>query len=117
MSSDENSEPVPARGLELPRALDSEGLAGHPRTLVDAAHQRLGLAWLGTATRLAYAAAGFLLFVLALQLLKRGAVGLKPVTATVGEQATAFAPAYPAAFGREIWLNNSGPRGPLLAVS
>ena len=65
-----------------PRPGRSDGLAraaGLAQSSDPAVGRRRLLAWLGAATRAGYSVAGLMLFILALETLKRGAGGLKPV--------------------------------------
>ncbi|HEU4759371.1 MAG TPA: hypothetical protein VFT91_05240 [Dehalococcoidia bacterium] len=50
-----------------------------PHVAAPAARRRAWRVWVGAATRLTYTTAGLFLFILALQLLKSGAGGLKPI--------------------------------------
>src|SRR3972149_6974323 len=55
------------------------GAAGRARSADPAAGQWRLPAWAGAATRAGYSLAGLMLFILALETLKKGAGGLKPV--------------------------------------
>lgn len=60
-----------------------DGLAAASLAVSRQAARRGWLGWAGATTRLAYSTAGLLLFVLALELLKKGAGGLKPLLSSV----------------------------------
>ena len=65
-----------------PRPGQPDGLAraaGLAQSSNPAVGRRRLLAWLGAATRAGYSVAGLMLFILALETLKRGAGGLKPI--------------------------------------
>ena len=55
------------------------GAAGLAQSSAQIAGQRTWRAWMGAATRAGYSVAGLMLFILALETLKKGAGGLKPV--------------------------------------
>ncbi len=77
-----------------------------------AAHGSRAAAWYGAGLRLAYSAAGVFLFILALQLLKEGAGGIKPILKT----ASAHGPLNLLGFG---WLGAYGVMSgsPVAAIS
>src|SRR3972149_4588997 len=69
-----------------PRPGHPDGLAraaGLAQSSDPAAGRRRLLGWLGAATKVGYSVAGLMLFILALETLKRGAGGLKPILNSV----------------------------------
>ncbi len=69
-------------GAKAPAHEDAPKTAHHEAGVTIVQHHRYG-AWLTAASTAAYSAAGLFLFILALQLLKSGAGGLKPVLKAV----------------------------------
>jgi len=80
MRSEGVSEQAPVRAADLPDGL-AAGMLAHPagdmRPAIRSRWRRA--VWVAPATRLAYSTAGLFLFILALQMLKKGAGGLKPI--------------------------------------